>query len=246
MPPNTNRIKLSVLLNGILLLALLLLAGREGYLSRLFNRKSPPAESGPTAFIPENRPAYHEQVDFYPLYKSHPKIVMLGNSLTYKMEWNELLDRADVVNRGVMGDITLGMLQRLEYIVPLQPAICFIEGGVNDVDEHIPQDTILKNMSRMVDTLRQHHIIPVFMTITHVAAFYPDSKSINSAIRSVNSALENMATKNGIDLIDINKIIAPGYELQDSVSKRDGIHLNSKAYVPWRDEIRRVLNKYKI
>jgi hypothetical protein len=32
---------------------------------------------------------------------------MLGNSLTAGVDWNELLDRPDIANRGIGGDITM-------------------------------------------------------------------------------------------------------------------------------------------
>ena len=51
------------------------------------------------------------------LYESYPKskndIVFLGNSITDRVDWNELLGKSNVRNRGISGDITFGVLQRL-------------------------------------------------------------------------------------------------------------------------------------
>ncbi len=41
------------------------------------------------------------------------KIAMLGDSITNGCAWNELLKRTDVINRGIGGDTTTGMV-RLE------------------------------------------------------------------------------------------------------------------------------------
>ena len=47
------------------------------------------------------------QADKHTLYATTQKpgtIVMLGNSLTDQADWRELLDRPDVVNRGIAGE----------------------------------------------------------------------------------------------------------------------------------------------
>ena len=41
-------------------------------------------------------------------------VVFLGNSITAGGNWSELLGRDRIVNRGIGGDNTVGMLQRLE------------------------------------------------------------------------------------------------------------------------------------
>ena len=56
-------------------------------------------------------------------------IVMLGNSLTDGAEWNELLDNRHVKNRGIVGDIVQGYIDRLEPILKGQPKKIFILGG---------------------------------------------------------------------------------------------------------------------
>ena len=53
---------------------------------------------------------YQVRKDQHMSYKIQADIVMLGDSMTEFAEWNELLGRNDVVNRGIRGDITEGML----------------------------------------------------------------------------------------------------------------------------------------
>ena len=56
-------------------------------------------------------------------------IVMLGNSITWGVNWNELLSRTDVANRGIPCEKTEDFLYRLDDIYKLKPKICFIMGG---------------------------------------------------------------------------------------------------------------------
>ncbi len=48
-------------------------------------------------------------------------IVMLGNSLTNRISWNELLGRDDVANRGIGSDITAGFTHRINFAFNVNP-----------------------------------------------------------------------------------------------------------------------------
>ena len=54
-------------------------------------------------------------------------IVMLGNSLTENgKNWGERLGMDNVVNRGIIGDNTIGMTERLCQITPHKPKVIFL------------------------------------------------------------------------------------------------------------------------
>ncbi|PID27048.1 MAG: hypothetical protein CR982_06980 [Candidatus Cloacimonadota bacterium] len=71
---------------------------------------------------------YTKEIDLYKQYNKKGNIVMLGNSITYGVNWNELLNRNDIINRGIGSDTTEGFLSRMEYIYKAEPKICFIMG----------------------------------------------------------------------------------------------------------------------
>ncbi|WP_317110333.1 hypothetical protein [Chroococcidiopsis sp. SAG 2025] len=56
----------------------------------------------------------------------------MGDSLTDECEWSELLENPHIKNRGISGDTTMGVLNRLEDIVSSQPAKIFIMIGINN------------------------------------------------------------------------------------------------------------------
>ena len=70
-------------------------------------------------------------------------IIMLGNSLTDGAEWNELLCNPNVKNRGIIGDIVQGLIDRMGPILSGQPAKIFILSGVNDVSHGVTGDSIV-------------------------------------------------------------------------------------------------------
>src|SRR5262245_31960720 len=81
------------------------------------------------------RPAnYPRQVDNFRSYpNANSDIIMLGNSITDYAQWNELLQVNEVRNRGISGDITYGILERLDEVTEGKPAKVFVLIGINDI-----------------------------------------------------------------------------------------------------------------
>ena len=66
-----------------------------------------------------------------PVYSSD--IVFLGNSITDGCEWAELFNNRHVKNRGISGDRSGWLLDRLDPIVGGHPKKLFLMIGVNDL-----------------------------------------------------------------------------------------------------------------
>ena len=186
---------------------------------------------------------YSVQVGMQGLYKSTQyDVVMLGNSHTYNANWNELLNRRNIANRGIVGDITTGYLQRLGYVYGMKPKICFIEGGVNDVYANYSAGQIFDNYVNIIDTIRSFDIIPVIQSTMFVAKAWPNSSEKNLEIKKLNALLSEYASKQSIIFLDINSLVSANGFLTDSLTY-DGIHLNANGYSFWVPEVEKVLLK---
>ncbi|HEY4336273.1 MAG TPA: GDSL-type esterase/lipase family protein [Puia sp.] len=180
-----------------------------------------------------DNPQYIEQTKIMSAYHLQSKVVLLGNSHIYKAHWNELLNRGDVGNRGIGSDITEGYLHRLQYVFDCHPAVCFIEGGINDIEHHIPEDKIVNNLSRIADTLRSAGIVPVLTTVFHVSPAAEAATFYNDRVSSLNLLIKDLAKQKHLNCIDLNPSIAPENELLPEFSQHDGVHLTGKAYEIW-------------
>ena len=61
------------------------------------------------------------------------KIVFLGNSITKGGgDWGQRFNSSNIVNRGISGDYTEGILNRLNEIIFYKPIAVFILIGVNE------------------------------------------------------------------------------------------------------------------
>lgn len=81
------------------------------------------------------------------------KVIFLGNSLTdyFPTEWFE---QGEVINRGICGDITEGVILRLHQIIILKPTKIFIEIGINDIIEKVPLEEITENYDKILFSLK--------------------------------------------------------------------------------------------
>jgi len=218
---------------------------RENYPQRVWNRCNNFVHNRPNIkpHTYKDNYAYEQQTGFYPLYHSPKKIVMLGSSITSRIDWCEMLERTDIANMGINDDITEGYINRMDFIRKLNPGICFIEGGINDILYYVAQDTILKNLKNIIENLKSNGIMPVLITVCYVSSDFPEADVINNKIKTLNKELVLLAKAEQIKLLDLNGLLSEG----DFINKRyvisDGLHLNGKAYIIWSGEVQKILEQ---
>ena len=175
-------------------------------------------------------------------------IVMLGNSLTARGNWQAILQRKDVVNQGIGSDITLGFINRLSYVFRCHPKICIIEGGANDLVHDVSNAAIINNLSVLIDTLRRSHIVPVLNTVTIATEDYQYivPKIFNRDIARLNMGIKQLAIEKKVELIDLNPFVSAGIYREKQYAVKDGIHYTDKAYAIWGREIGKILVVHQI
>lgn len=187
---------------------------------------------------------YHVRIALFAAYRTqHADIVMLGNSLTEWVDWNELLGRKNIANRGIASDVTGGYLHRLEQVYKLKPKLCFIEGGINDLYANVPVDVVFENYTKIVDTLRLHSITPIIQSTLFVSPKWHDAFEKNKEVAILNSLLEAYAKTNNVEFVDLNAVMSTNNELRDDLT-HDGVHLTSAGYKIWGEEVEKVLQEY--
>ncbi len=233
------RVKKSVILSVLFLLLMLLflLVTHTKSVGRCLQS----FKSRFTSYNYLDNPNYLTRTEYFLADSSQKSIVMLGNSLTSRMDWNKLLNRHDIANRGIGSDITEGFVNRMNTVVALNPKICFVEGGVNDLARRIPDDEIIKNLKLVIHTLESDSIIPVLTTVTYVSTDYRRARLFNRKVKRLNKALLFMAAQSNVDVIDLNPSLTDGRYLKKEHSEPDGIHLKLYSYIIWRDKIVEIL-----
>ena len=172
-------------------------------------------------------------------------IVFLGNSITEQGWWSLLLKRGDVENRGIGGDNTFGMIDRLPDILKSKPRKIFLMAGINDLTGGQPVDTIVMNITRMADMV--HEAVPgcrlyiqSVLPVNTRRLAYPGLKGHNPQVRALNARLVRLCdAKPWCTFVDLAPLLSDADgELRIDLTK-DGIHLHPAGYVIWTDYLKK-------
>jgi lysophospholipase L1-like esterase len=198
-----------------------------------------------STFRPANYAIKAEQFRSYP--NAGSDIIFLGNSITAGTDWNELLGIAVAKNRGISGDITFGVLERLEEVTEGKPAKVFILIGINDISRNIPDSVILGNYSKIIQQIRSKTPATkiFFQTILPVNNTFPDKNQFNKDehISYINSELKKIAVAENITLIDIHSHFLDSDKRLEKNLTMDGLHLNAAGYTRWAGLLKHYLNQ---
>jgi lysophospholipase L1-like esterase len=167
---------------------------------------------------------------------SEYRVVMLGDSITERTAWNELLGISDIANRGIDSDTSEGFYTRLSDIYQIKPQLCFIMGGINDIFRGIAVNEIQENMKKIIDELVKNGIKPVMQSTLYVSRDFPHWEEINKTVDSLNAGLKRICAKKNIPFIDINNALSFNGALRAEYSC-DGLHLSALGYKEWGKKI---------
>lgn len=182
------------------------------------------------------RVSIHEDFD------SRSDVVMVGDSITDYAEWSEMFPGISIANRGIAGDTTTGILERLDTIVATHAKTAFVMAGVNDIFSGDSVGVIVKNYSVIIDELLQAGMQPSIQSTLLVGE---SRMQFNPAIEELNLALEALADEKGVRFIDLNQKLATNGVL-DKRYTPDAIHLNGAGYQVWQEAIKPIINRYAI
>jgi lysophospholipase L1-like esterase len=182
---------------------------------------------------------YNERLNLFKAQKTTTvKILFLGNSITEMGDFRKLTGDTTVINRGIGGDITFGVLNRLEEVTRFKPSKLFLLIGINDLSKHIPENVILQNMFAIVNLIHSQSpktvvyvqsILPVNPTVKD----FPKGYDVNESVILLNRELSNMQKRVKYTFIDLNKSFRNVEGLMDPRYTTDGLHLNSAGYQLW-------------
>ena len=160
--------------------------------------------------------------------------MMLGDSITDEGLWDELLNNDTIQNRGISGDTTDGVLERLN---PMGKNIekVFIMIGVNDIMRGKSVDEIYSNYLKIIQFFKEKKIKIHIQSTLYIGE--SRKADFNPKVEELNKRLEKYASENKITFINLNPIFAPNKVLKKEFTF-DDLHLNGSAYKLWTQEIK--------
>ena len=200
---------------------------------------------GFTAMAQANQDPYYARratlFDELPIGKKD--IVMLGNSLTDGCEFNELFNNKHIKNRGIVGDIVQGFIDRVEPIIKGQPKKLFIMGGVNDISHDVSADSIARVMEKLIVMVKQGSprtkiYLQSLLPFNNDVREWKLLKGRDHVIVEANVLLEQVARRQGVTWINLYPLFVDDQGRLREDLTNDGLHLMGKGYLIWRDAIK--------
>lgn len=170
-------------------------------------------------------------------------IVFIDNSITNGAEWNELFPQKRVKNRGISGDTSEGVFDRLDAVVKGKPAKIFILIGVNDISQEIKVETIVLNMKRIVEKI-QKESPKTKIYIQSILPVNPDFEMFKGhmkpeLIKEINQFYQNIAQEYKVNYIDLySHFLEDGTDKMNKKYTNDGLHLLGEGYLLWREIVK--------
>ncbi|MCK8084644.1 SGNH/GDSL hydrolase family protein [Vibrio sp. 1CM8B] len=158
-------------------------------------------------------------------------LVMFGDSITEWAPWADIFRDISMVNRGLAGDNTTGMLRRIDTTLNVKPKLVCFMAGINDLAQGYDVDHIYQNYIDMLKVWQENDIRILVQSTLYVGS---KLQGLNPSVELLNRKLSEYCSQQGITFLDVNSVLSPNQLLSNEYSC-DDLHLNAKAYQAWAE-----------
>jgi lysophospholipase L1-like esterase len=248
----------SLLSNGILLLAVILLIGKQQDVTAFFGTvvsPTPPPKNQLTqqAVVPQLGKRHKfdyqkwvnilkQEAEVAASKKPRDLSILAGDSLSLWFPSELLPDNKTWLNQGISGEKTAGLLQRLNLFDRSTPETIFVMIGINDLIAGVSDEIILENQRQTMNYLRKKHpkaqiVIQSILPHQGEEATWEGKEKLlaiaNSRIRNLNQQLQTIAAKEDVKYLNLYPLFADKQGNLRSKFTTDGLHLNPDGYLVW-------------
>jgi lysophospholipase L1-like esterase len=166
------------------------------------------------------------------------KIMFLGNSITEGGNWKELFNDSGIINRGIGGDITYGLLKRVDDVVIRKPSRLFILIGINDIGKDIPEEIIVDNYQKLVGIILKKSpdtkiFIQSILPLNNTVKGFPQHYNKAAHVVRANKLIRQMCVDMKLDFINLYPLFLDKQQKLNVAYTNDGLHLNADGYKLW-------------
>jgi lysophospholipase L1-like esterase len=176
------------------------------------------------------------------------KIVCIGDSLTFsfgvsqKFRWTNLLQnklKFKVINKGINGDTTAGILSRsYRDVIKIHPSHVIIMGGTNDFIMGRSAESVAENIILLTQEARNNNITPIIGIQMFIAVDmakklwspYVDFKKVNEKITLYRQIIIQYCTNKNIQYLDFYEEFSKKIHNENINYYIDGIHPSIKGH----------------
>lgn len=189
-------------------------------------------------------PIWKEHVKKFKKIKAQPHTVKLfiGDSITEGFDLDRHLKTDSLVNMGISGDMTSGILKRLNLVEKLQPKKIFIMVGINDIRMKIPIERIQTQYAEIIQSLKlscpkSEIYVQSVLPARGIDGTDMTNQIVGKSVRELNDFLEQKCIELNVYYVRLYPLFEDPKDFLNSEFTYDGIHLNDEGYRFWSDQI---------
>ncbi len=143
----------------------------------------------------------------------------------------------NIINKGVNGDTTSGVLSRIYGdVLSKGPEYCLLMIGSNDIMINRPMENIVDNITFLLKELKDNKITPIVCIAPEVVPSMAarlwsseiDYYLVNLKLKELRNELLSYAKENSLTVIDFSSIFSSFSDEEINRYYVDGIHLNKE------------------
>lgn len=175
------------------------------------------------------------------------EIIFLGNSITDGGNWKKLFPNINAINRGISGDVTDGIIARIEEVTSSQPKKIFLLIGTNDLARGKTVNYVAEKIKVIIEKIQKQspktkiYLQSVLPINPYVGNKFSSHKSNGKKILLLNKKLYEMANKMKIKYINIHKYFSDKNGHLKIKLTYDGLHLSEKGYIFWKKKLKKYI-----
>lgn len=176
-----------------------------------------------------------ERNTIFQTFSPQVSVVMIGDSITARGEWNDMFPQIKIANRGIGGDRADYILLRMEPIFAVNAKKAFLMVGINDIYRGQTISTIFENYTNIVRQLKKKGI-EVYIQSTLECNKSKCGNKLQQ-VRELNGKLKAYAKEQNLTYININAQLTTEADGLLSQFSFDGIHLLGNGYLKWAETL---------
>ena len=193
---------------------------------------------------------WHQRASlFEQLPVTHEDIIFVGNSITNGGEWTELFHNQHVKNRGISGDICMGVYDRLPSILSGSPSKIFLMIGINDLGRGTSPDSIVSQTDSILGKIQKESpettiYLQSILPVNESFGMFEGHTRHREIIAPLNLRLKQLTEKRNVTYIDLySHFVMPGTSKMDPAYSNDGLHLMGAGYIKWAELVKPYINE---
>lgn len=164
------------------------------------------------------------------------RVLFLGDSITEGGLWSDLFPDLPTTNRGIGGEATYDLLERVDATIN-DPLAVSLMIGTNDL--HGPREN--RDTAQIVDRIdeivrRIRAAAPDALLL--VNSILPRTEHFADKLRAVNIGYRQVAERHGAEYVDLWPAFADDSGAVKQGLTRDNLHLTPAGYLAWADVLR--------